>query len=221
MKRGFSLIELVIAVALASFVFIGVATIAGQMVRSQMEGIRSGTVTGWSLVSYMAMAKEIEDANVLAYPIANGAAADAVVVCKNWSRMMGAPPGGKLNNNTTPAGANFVSVVQYCVDSSVPSDLVLRRFENLGAAVACPNPGVPVGCTAAPSGTWTATGVVGFRLEKLAGFPSMFTRDNAVGGVRIRYAIGRQTATTNEPVPKFTPFNIAVSMQRQYTSTLD
>lgn len=212
---GFSLIELVISVSLASFVLIGVATIAAQMTRSQVDGIRSGTVTGWSLVSYLSMAKEVEDSNVLAYPIANGAAADTLIVCRNWSRMMGALPGGKLD------AAGVVSVVQYCVDSGDPANLILRRYANVGASVACPNPAVPVACAAVPGGTWTETGVIGFRLEKLAGFPNMFTRDNSIGGVRLRYAIGQQAGTPQQPVPKFTPFDIGIAMQKQFNSALD
>ncbi len=219
---GFSLIELVIAVSLASFVLIGVSVIASQMARSQVEGIRGGTVTGWSLVSYLSMAKEIEEANVLAYPIADLAEGDAVIVCKNWSRMQGLLPGGKLD------AAGLVSVIQYCVDSTDPTNLILRRYANVGALVACPCPGAPgacnaapVACVASPAGTWTETGVVGFRLEKITGLPNMFKRDNSIGGVRLRYVIGRQTPTTNDPNPKSTPFNIAIGMQKQYNSSLD
>ncbi|MDD5305296.1 MAG: prepilin-type N-terminal cleavage/methylation domain-containing protein [Elusimicrobia bacterium] len=216
-NEGFSLIELVIAISLASFVLVGVATIASQMARSQIDGIRSGTATGWSLVSYMSMAKEIEDANVLAFPIANGAAADSLIVCKNWSRVVG----GKLDTNAP----GLVSVIQYCVDPTAPvapeTGFKLRRYANIGAGVVCPDPGVPVACSGAPTGTWTETGVVGFRLEKLTGFPNMFTRDNSIGGVRLRYAIGRQTPTANDPNPKSTPFDIAIAMQKQYNNPLD
>ena len=63
--------------------------------------------------------------------------------------------------------------------------------------------------------------MVGFRLEKLAGFPSMFTRDNSIGGVRVRYVIGKQIASDNEPIPKFTPFDISIGMQKQYNNLLD
>lgn len=212
---GFSLIELVIAVSLASFVLVGVATIAAQMTRAQVEGIRSGTVTGWSLVSYLSMSKEVEDSNVLAYPIADGSSSDALIVCRNWSRMMGPLPGGKLD------AAGVVSVVQYCVDTSDPVNFRLRRYANVGSAVTCPNPAAPVACSASPSGTWTETGVIGFRLEKLAGFPNMFTRDNSIGGVRLRYAIGQQAGTPQQPVPQFTPFNIGIAMQKQYNSAND
>jgi type II secretory pathway pseudopilin PulG len=219
MKRteGFSLIELVIAISLASFVLVGVASIAAQMARTQIEGIRSGTATGWSLVSYLSMSKEIEDSNVLAFPIADGASADSLIVCKNWSRVVA----GKLDANAP----GLVSVIQYCVDPTAPvapeTGFRLRRYAMVGAAVVCPNPGVPVACTAAPPGGWTETGVVGFRLEKLAGFPVIFTRDNSIGGVRLRYAIGRQTPTANDPNPKSTPFDIAIAMQKQYNNPLD
>lgn len=212
---GFTLIELIIAVSLASFVLIGVATVAMQMTKAQVEGIRSGTVTGWSLVSYLSMAKEIEDSNVLAFPVANGASADELIVCRNWSRMMGALPGGRLD------ATGVVTVVQYCVDSTDPANLVLRRFANVGAAVTCPNPAGPVSCSASPPGVWTETSVIGFRFEKLTGFPNVFTRDNSIGGVRLRYAIGEQAGTPQQPVPQFTPFNIGIAMQKQYNSTLD
>jgi type II secretory pathway pseudopilin PulG len=222
-SSGFSIIELVIAISLASFVLVGVATIAAQMARNQIDGIRSGTVTGWSLVSYLSMAKEIEDSNVLAFPIANGAASDSLIVCKNWSRVIG----GRINVNPDPPGADFVTVIQYCVDSTDAANLVLRRFANTGTAVVCPDPGVPVACTAAPGGTWNENGagngigVIGFKLEKLAGFPNVFTRDNSIGGVRVRYVIGRQTATSNDPTPKSTPFDIGIAMQKQYNSPVD
>lgn len=227
---GFSIIELVIAISLSSFVLVGVATIAAQMARTQVDGIRSGTVTGWSLVSYQSMAKEIEDANVLAFPINNGDTSDALIVCKNWSRGMDGPD-RRLDKNAP----GLVSVIQYCVDPTPPvapeTGFTLRRFANVGAGVICPDPGVPVACVASPAGTWNengaggGVGVIGFRLEKIAGppvaIPLMFKRDNSIGGVRVRYVIGRQTPTENDPNPKFTPFDIGIAMQKQYSSTLD
>lgn len=221
-RAGFSLLELVIAVSLASLVLIAVASIASQMARQQVEGMRDGTSTGWSVISYMAMAKEIEDSNVLAYPSTNGTAADAIVLCKNWSRMLGPLPGSKLANTDAETGAvATVSIVQYCLDTTTdPTNYFIRRFENTGTAVACPNPAAPVACTSVPGGTWTKTDVVGYRVERLSG-ASLFTRDNSVGGLRMQYVIGRQTATTNDPNPKSTPFDIKIAMSKQYSSTLD
>ena len=233
-SAGFSLIELVISISLASFVLVGVATIAAQMARNQVDGIRSGTVTGWSIVSYMSMAKEIEDANVLAYPINDGDTADQIIICKNWSRNASNPPGvgARLNTDGTADADGVIKgavyVVQYCVDPTAPvapqTGYTLRRYANVGVGVVCPAPpAAPVACNAGGPG-WTSNGVVGFRLEKIVGppaFPLMFQRDNSIGGVRLRYVIGPQTPTANQPVPKFTTFNFGIVMQKQFTSTLD
>lgn len=222
-RAGFSLLELVIAVSLASLVLIAVASIASQMARQQVEGMRDGTSTGWSVISYMSMAKEIEDSNVLAYPVANGTAVDAIVMCKNWSRMLSVPAGvgAKIAATDAATGAvATVSIIQYCLDTTDPANLVLRRYENTGTAVTCPNPAAPVTCIASPTGTWTKTDVVGFRVERLSS-AQVFTRDNSVGGLRMQYVIGRQTATTNDPNPKSTPFDIKIAMSKQFSSTLD
>lgn len=223
-QDGFSLVEVLIATSLASFVMIGISTIGAQLARNQIEGIRSGTQMGWSVVSYMSMAKEIEDSNVLVYPVNNGDAADSLVVCKNWSRQMGAGP---------PTGAALdpgpVSVIQYCVDTTPPvapeTGYKIRRYANVGVGFTCPTSGVPVACNAAgPS--WTengvvSNGVIGYRVEKVPGMNLVFLRDNAIGGVRLRYVIGRQTPTTNEPTVKATTFNFGITMAKQYSSTLD
>lgn len=227
-QDGFSLVEVLIATSLASFVLIGISTIGAQLARSQIEGIRSGTQVGWSVVSYMSMAKEIEDSNVLVYPVNSGDAADSIVVCKNWSRQMGGGPplGGALDPGN-------VSLIQYCVDTTPPAPpetgYKIRRYASVGPqpGYSCPTAGVPVACNAAGPG-WLengnpSAGVVGYRVEKLtgAGLGLVFLRDNAIGGVRLRYAIGRQTPTPNEPTVKFTAFNFGITMAKQYSSTLD
>ncbi len=223
-KKGFSLVELLIATSLSAFVLIGISTIGASLARNQVEGIRSGTQVGWSVVSYMSMAKEIEDGNVLVFPVNTGDSADQIVICKNWSRQMGAgpPTGDRLDPGP-------VSLIQYCVDPTAPvapeTGFKIRRYASVAVGGSCPTAGLPVACNAAgPS--WTengspGNGIVGYRVEKLAGFPFVFQRDNAIGGVRVRYVIGRQTATTNEPTPKFTTFNYGITMSKQYSSTLD
>lgn len=218
-SSGFSLVELLIATSLASFVLVGVVTISAQLARNQIDGIRSGTVTGWSVVSYMSMAKEIEDGNVLVFPVNNGDAADQIVVCKNWTRVTGAPLDASVP----------VSLIQYCVDPTAAvapeTGFRLRRYARVSVGNICPTAGVPVACDAAgPSWTENGTpsnGVVGYRLEKIVGLPLVFLRDNTIGGVRLRYVIGRQTPTSNEPNPKSTTFNFGISMAKQYSSTVD
>ena len=216
---GFSLIELVIAVSLASFVLVAVAQLAMQMARNQADGIRSGTMTGWSVVSYLTMAKEIEDANVLAFPTDN-IPRDEIVICKNWSRSAGAVPGTGARLDPS---AN-VTLIQYCFDNTEPVfpqvGYTMRRFADNTAATTCPAVGSAVTCSATPTGTWSETGVVGFRVERLGG-AAPFLRANAIGGVRVRYVIGQQVGTTQHPLPKFTTFDYGISMQKQLSSTVD
>lgn len=224
-EDGFSLVELLIATSLSAFVLIGISAIGASLARNQIEGIRSGTQIGWSVVSYMSMAKEIEDANVLVFPVNNGDAADQIVVCKNWSRnQTPGPPGGGVIDASTP-----VWLIQYCVDpaAATPPEtgFKIRRYARVAVGQTCPTTGIPVSCDATGP-VWLemgqpSQGIVGYRVEKLPGFPFVFERANAIGGVRLRYAIGRQTPTPNEPTPKFTPFNFGISMAKQYSSTLD
>lgn len=210
---GFSIIELVIAMSLASFVLVGVAMIVAQLARSQMEGIRSGTNTSWSIVSYQFMFKEIEDSSVLAYPSVNFMGADSIVVCKNWSRLQNLP-----DRRLDKSGS--VSVIQYCVDTADPANLLLRRFANVGGAVVCPAFGAPpAACTASPPG-WTETGVVALRLERLLG-QTVFQRDNSIDGVRLRYVIGKTAPTASVPNPKSIPTQFGIAMQKQYSNTSD
>lgn len=213
-RRGFSLIELLIGLSLASMVMVAVAGLAGMLMRGQVEGMRRGTIAGWSALSYASMTKEIEEANVLAYPINDSDAADSILVCKNWSRSQGVSPGGKLESSLD------ATVIQYCVDSTDPANLRMRRYVNTGPAVTCPAPpAAPVACNVAGPG-WTQNDVVAIKLEKLGNAP-VFTRDNAVGGVRIRYAIGSQASSAGQPVAKFTAFDFKISMQKPYNSPVD
>ncbi len=220
-KTGLSLIELVIGVSLASFVLVGVSVIAGQMARRQVEGIRSGTATGWALTSYTAMVKEIGDANVLAFPVNHLDEADQIIVCKNWSRITV----GKLY------AAAPMTLIKYCVDPTPPvapeTGFKLRRFIRQGNTLGffCPVAvAVPVTCTpAGPAtwGAWTWTSVAGFRLNKQPLSTSLvFQRDNSVGGVRMRYSIG-QNASLNDPNPKRTIFNVSIPMRKQFSNLSD
>lgn len=207
-RAGFSLLELVIAISLASMVLVAVISMAAQMTRFHVDGIRSGTVTGWSLVSVSQMTKEIADANVLAYPSTTTTGANTLVACVNWSRLMP----GKLDTRAT---AN-VTVLYYCYDST---NKYLRRYVNRGTAVTCPAtpPAIPA-CDG--TGSWDEAGVVATNVE-LNGGAFIFTRDDVIGGVRIRYIVGSPTPTTNRPQPIFTPFDIKVGMQKQYDNTVD
>lgn len=209
-SAGFTLLELVIAISLASIVLVAVVTIAAQMVRFQMEGIRSGTITGWSLVSVTAMGKEIENANVLAWPTTLTPTSDTLIICQNWSRKTG----GKIDASAT---AN-VTVSYYCYN---PTTKIIWRYSNSDpTTVTCPAPPNPALPACDGSGTYTEKGVVATNVERDSG-ASVFTRDDMIGGVRIRYLVGSPTPTTNRPKPIYMPFDMKIGLQKQYNNTVD
>ncbi|MEK7234407.1 MAG: prepilin-type N-terminal cleavage/methylation domain-containing protein [Elusimicrobiota bacterium] len=211
-SAGFTLIELLIAVSLSALVLVGVATLFTSMTKNQIEGIRAGTDTGWALVSYKSMIKEIADANVLAYPAYNGPqTSDSIVVCHNWSRILA----GRIDT-TLPT-----KVVGYCLDTTTPSNYLIRRLE---LSVNCPDPGAAIlNCSQTPAAPWMSAinQVVGYRVQKtLPLAPTLFTRDS-IGGMRVQYSIGTQVATTLQPVPSFISFDVDVPLQKQYNNTFD
>ena len=92
-RRGFSLLELIIAMCLSSVVLITVFSIAASMVQFEVEGGRKGSVTAWSLASITNMNRDIANSSVIEWPNGAGASADSLVLCTNWTRIVNAPPG--------------------------------------------------------------------------------------------------------------------------------
>lgn len=208
-QAGFSLLELIIAISLASLVLIAVTNLAASAVRFQMEGIRKGSVTGWSLISFMAMSRELENGNVLVAPSTAGG--DLAYVCNNWSRLMAASPGARLDTN------NEVELIAFCYD---PTTKQMWRYYNNGAGLTCPSAAPAITCSGSvPAGFATAT-VIAWNVERLSG-QTVFIRDNTIGGVRVRYVVGEQAASTKYKTPMFTPFDVGLSMQKQYSDTSD
>jgi hypothetical protein len=220
-RGGFSLVELIIAIGLSSFVLIAICSLAGQVVRYQIGSIRSGGVTGWSLVSFSKMTKEIEDSNVLVWPSPGTPDADGLVACQNYSRA-GSPlcGGGDLRLDCSRP----VTVLRYCYQAAVAGPPYvpprLWRYEDTSGNT-CPASSaaaVPAPCDG--SGAYGTSGVVAWNIEKNAG-QSFFHRRDDIGGVAIRYVMGTQTPDEKIKVPIIQKFDVSVVMQKQYTDTQD
>lgn len=205
-RSGFSLTELIISMLLSSFVMIGIVGIASQMVRFQVEGMKKGSVTGWSLVALTAMNKEIEDGTTLVYPTNGTGAQDSLTICKNYTH----------KTNALLDGAMPIERISYCYDATAPG--YIRRQTATGA---CPALGTaPGACSGFPE--VVATGVYRHNVANTA-FPSnqLFRRADEVGGVQIRYIVGNPNATTNMPMPQTMSFDLKFAMNKQYNNTED
>lgn len=208
-QAGFSLLELIIAISLASLVLIAVTNLAASAVRFQMEGIRKGSVTGWSLISFMAMSRELENGNVLVAPNTTGG--DLAYVCNNWSRLMAASPGARLDTS------NPVELIAFCYD---PSSKQMWRYYNSGAGLTCPASPPSITCNGGVPAGFSTANIIGWNVERLGG-QNIFQRDNTIGGLRVRYVIGEQAASMKYKTPMYTPFDVGLSMQKQYSDTSD
>lgn len=180
---GFTLLELIIALSISSIVLIGSFSMLSSMVQYEVEGMRKGSVNGWSLASLVAMNREIEGASVLVYPTAGGSA-DALVVCSNWSRLMNTTGGA-------PLGAGPTRIYTYCWDAASNA---LRRMNPPGAG-SCPGVGyTPPACTV---GSYGSDSLIATGVYRDASNNFIFTADPATAGtVRIRYTVGKATPGT-------------------------
>lgn len=198
-RAGFSLTELIIAMLLSSFVMIGIVGISSQMVRFQVEGMRKGTVTGWSLVAITAMNREIEDGTTLIYPTNASGAADSMSLCHNYTHLTNAA-----------IGPGSIRRIDYCYDSTAPG--YLRRNEVTGS---CPAIGTaPPACSTFPE--VVATGIY----RDVSG-NMVFRRADDVGGVQTRYRVGNPSPTTNNPMPQTLAFDMKFAMNKQYSNSSD
>lgn len=213
-ERGYTMLELLIAVSLSMVVLMAVFGVLTSMFRFQVEGLKKNTVTGWSLSSLMKMNKEIESASVLAYPT-NATPVDTVVGCTNWSRIITT---GKADANQN------VIVFYYCYDSA---SLTIRRLAEESAATVCPAspPGLPA-CSAAWGGANRTNDVIAVGVNRHSSGALMFTKDDNFGGLRVRYSVGSPvyTPVAGKPDvvnPQYMEFDTGISMSRSYLNTND
>jgi len=219
-SRGFSLLEMLVAVSLSAIVLIAIFNVFSSMVRFQIEGSKKSTATGWALASLSKMAKEIEQCTVMPYPDSSAVPSDIFVGCTNWNRV-GAFGVGAIDATTAP------TVVYYCYDttSTNPSTgqilYAIRRFV-ISPAASCPaNTASRPVC----DGSWAlgTNDIVAVDVYRNGG-SLLFTKDDAIGGVRVRFVVGKETYTPavgQPPVvnPQFLKFDTGISLVRSYISS--
>ena len=220
-SSGFTLIELVVATALSSVVLMGMFSILSNMVSAEVNGMRNGTVTAWSLAGISVMNADISGAGALSYPAAGGAGADELVVCTNWSTRTNPP----AVVQSAAQGGTGNKVNYYCWDTTDASpspfaNALLRMSVPHGAgAEACPAGAPPFPCTAAGYGT---DSIVATGVYRNAGNPIFYTDPNTLNAVRIRFVVGNPAVgavsmggndKTVTPVPVSIPFNTEIILE--------
>jgi prepilin-type N-terminal cleavage/methylation domain-containing protein len=216
-SSGFTLIELIVACALSSIVLIGMFSITTNMVAAEVNGMRTGTVTAWTIASIGAMNADISGAGAIGYPTIGAPTQDFLTVCTNWSSKLAVP--AAIDNTV----GNTVTI--YCYDTTDPAPFansILRSqaFHVGPGSAVCPV-GVPPLCTSANYGG--ASSIVATGVYRDAA-PALFNRDpKTMNAVRLRFVVGNPLAgnsagsnpatNTQTPVPVSVPFNTEIILE--------
>lgn len=217
-REGVTLIELIIALVLSSFVIAALVGVVSQMMRGEMETSGKARVSGWAQMSLDSMQKELANSTVLYCPFPNashpgcpGSSSDVLSVCSNYTLNPDVglgPSGGPLNG--VPGD---VRSAYYCVWSAgTPTGTPwLLRYAGTG----CPISPTPT-CGA---GSFQVVAQDIHPFDPAAG--SLFRRADDIGGVRLSFTIGKSTATAQDPNPAYLKIETSVPMQKSIGNLYD
>lgn len=244
-RKGFTLIELIIAVSLSGAVLIGIMSVTAQMVRFELEGNRKNEVAGWMLLSLSQMNRELENATTLLCPSTYGVVAgcagntsNVLAGCVNYTR--------QTNRAVDPDTQKTTVAFYYCRPIAGQYAGMLLRYAQesaVGTAInarTCPINPLPTCGNAAGAGQTmkvVATNVFGINgggtlASNPAGAEQFFQRMDDIAGVELRYSIGFSTATSEihhsagtaagaGPNPTFMRFRTKISMNKAFNNTAD
>ncbi len=221
-RRGFTLLELVIALALSSFVLVGVMMLATTMVRQHIDTMRSGNVSSLTLYALDGMNRDIESATHIDsnYPPVGGG--PTIAVCQNWSPLTSSIMGtGAIDGQV-----NDVYTYIYCVDgyntgaAGMGNGNSLWRYSHQGACDI--DPPVAITCGSSPNAgawqqviqknMWPADAGTGYSGD-------YFTRLRDGSGVALNYIVGFSTPSNNNPSPSYFKASYTIHLARHMDPT--
>jgi Tfp pilus assembly protein PilV len=226
-RPAFTLIELIVALVLSTFVLVAIVGVTSQMLRYGFESGRKSESTNWSLMSLNSMKKELLRGSILiSPPPPNGTTSMVLSGCSNWTTntgfatVMGAPPcvmAGANKGCPLDGNAGNVRSFYYCVWSG-HADGVPRLLHYAGTGT----------CPISPMPTCGVTGgfdVVAHRIYPDAGAAYIFKRDDTKSGVEMQFMVGYGTAsvtgTPSSAVPTAQHIRTTLSMNKSYGNSLD
>ncbi|MBI5624900.1 MAG: prepilin-type N-terminal cleavage/methylation domain-containing protein [Elusimicrobia bacterium] len=201
-RRGFTLVELLIALALSSTVLIALMSVLASLLRSHVDTTLKGEVSGWTVLALDQLNREVEEATFIAAP-APKTSGNVLSGCTNFSRVLydavctGSCPGeGRLDVNTA------VTAFYYCRSTDIGGGMpgLVRKYA-IGNALVCPDniPAAP--CTAGAHGPTSGADVIvrnfHFRDDDATLSPTIFA--NRGDGIEMHFAVGFMTRPTSGP----------------------
>ncbi|MDD5629572.1 MAG: prepilin-type N-terminal cleavage/methylation domain-containing protein [Elusimicrobia bacterium] len=217
-RAGFTLLELIIALVLSSFVLMGIFGAVSQMMRGQMDLSVRTTNSGWAQMSLNAMEKEISNGTVLYCPFTDGShpgcpgPKSAVLSgCSDYTLNPGAgvgPSGGPLDGNL----ANVKSFY-YCVWDAAATPTKTPWLLHYKGTGSCPIAPAPV----CGSGTFDVVAQGIYPGE--SGRAYYFQRADDVAGVQLLFNVGQAISSSGETGP--TKVDARIQMQKSFSNPYD
>lgn len=228
-RRGFTLLELIIAVAIAIAVMSAVVNISSIVTRYHLQASNKVIVSGNAISALQEVTRELEAATFVRVPMPLGTSADWVQVCRNWSGQGSVSnPGGAGSLDGTGIG----NVTAFCVDAAAGGTL----YEWKGTGDCSAMPIVGLGCNnfggmtrtvLYPGQTVTFSATSG--VWRNPAFPSYFTSTMAGAGgdngIEIHMWFGNPAATadgTGKPglyVPQVYKIDTKFNMGKSFNGT--
>jgi hypothetical protein len=233
-RPAFTLVELIVALVLSTFVLVAIVGVTSQMLRYEFEGSRKASSTNWSLLAHNAIKKDVGGASAIFCPSVcagvnnppgcGGATGCGTVQsnylsgCGNYSFQPYYPAAAGPTD-----GADKVTSFYYCVQTAgTPSgDPWLWRYSQGPGSATCPHP-APGSCGGASAGS---------RVEVVAQdfYPyaanTWYFRREASGGVEAQFTVGIGTTSVpgkqNTAVPTAQHIGMKVSMNKSFGNSLD
>ena len=235
-RPGFTLIELIVALCISTFILVAIIGVASQMIRFQFEAAAKGTSSAWTLIGLDQLNRDLQDASYLKTPPYTTVQATLLAGsptlhgCHNYSQFKRdsigngiIDPDPSIPTNANPK--NPMYAFYYCVAQidTVSGRAVngLLRFQQNGV---CPMttpmpPACPTPCTSAQNCAVVARDVS----QGAAGASvcqNYFCRADDATGVLLNFQIGVST-DSQTPVPRYARINTKISMNKSYMNTSD
>lgn len=233
-RPAFTLIELIVALVLSTFVLVAIVGITAQMLRYEFEGTRKSVSTNWSTAAQDAIKKDLSSASVLYCPSASGinhtglggagctqVTSQVLSGCANYTFNPAA---------SVPTPTRGTTAFHYCVwcGGALPDNCAtptktpwLLRYELTTTPPTYTCPMALPNCGTTPNYT-----VVAQDIYLNAGNTWFFKRDDAVSGVEVQFMVGIGTAALagtllNTAIPTAQRASFRVSMNKSYGNSLD
>lgn len=199
-NKGYTLVELIIALALSGVILVGVLAITTSMIRFSIQSSTRGDITGWTALGLDKMNREIENASYIDW---STFPSDYLTGCTNWSATMRSNSSfamGKMDASTGKTVGSFY----YCrapISGMSPAIPMLLRYYNDNEVTSCPM-APPAACGDAAAVGYTreiiAKGV--YKTNPASG--NFFSRSTRVpNAVHVEFIVGVATPTLTGTSP--------------------